>query len=72
MSVLNGGRVWISKRLGISLTEAKDAIERMKRVGLIEQTDEGLRAVDDFVLSPDGIFSSSQVLPSFYFTKVNK
>jgi uncharacterized protein (TIGR02147 family) len=64
------GLAWISKRLGISLTEAKDAIERMKRVGLIEQTDKGLRAVDDFVLSPDGI--SSQAVRSYHHSILQK
>lgn len=50
---------WISKRLGISLVQAKDAIENMVRVGLVQETPKGLKASESFVLSPDGIPSKA-------------
>lgn len=48
---------YISKRLGISMIEAKEAVEKMVRVGLIKETSRGLKACDDYVLSPDGVTS---------------
>lgn len=35
---------WISQRLNISITKATDAMERMLRLGLLEQTEEGAKA----------------------------
>lgn len=46
---------WIAKKLGITSFQAKHAIERMIRVGLITKTKNGLVASDDFVFSPDGV-----------------
>jgi uncharacterized protein (TIGR02147 family) len=64
------GFSWLSKRLGISMIEAKDAIEKMKRVGLIKETEKGLQAVEDFVLSPDGI--SSQAVRDYHHSLLQK
>lgn len=50
---------WIAKALGITIIEAKDAVERMRKVGLLEQTSEGLKVVADFVLSPNNIPSAA-------------
>lgn len=49
----------ISKRLGISLWQAKDAVNKLVRVGLVEKTKKGHRACPDFVLSPDGVASKA-------------
>lgn len=49
----------ISKRLGISLWQAKDAVNKLLRVGLIEKTKKGYRTSSDFVLSPDGVPSKA-------------
>lgn len=50
---------WIGKKLGISPLQVKVALERMMRVGLIEETKDGLRACEDFIFSPDGIPSQA-------------
>lgn len=50
---------WIGRKLGISPLQVKVALERMMRVGLIEETKNGLKACDDFVFSPDGIPSQA-------------
>lgn len=46
---------YIAKRLGISATEAKLALDRLERVGLIEREHGKFRVTPDFVLSPEGI-----------------
>lgn len=55
---------WIARRLGISVPEAKLALERLERVGLIERLDPSgrtplYRVVQDYVLSPAGIPSEA-------------
>lgn len=49
----------IARRLGISETQAKLALDRLERIGLLERTNGTLRATPDFVLSPDGIQSEA-------------
>ncbi len=50
---------WISKKLDVSEHIVKSGIERMKRLGLIEEASGSLKAVDDFSASPSGIPSES-------------
>lgn len=46
---------YIGKRLGISATETKLALDRLERVGLIEREKGGMRVTPDFVMAPEGI-----------------
>jgi uncharacterized protein (TIGR02147 family) len=54
---------WIARRLGISPAEAKVALERLERVGLLERdpATQGrtLRVARDYVLSPSGVPSEA-------------
>lgn len=49
----------IARRLGISATEAKLALDRLFRVGLIERVKGKIRVTPDFVLAPEGIPSAA-------------
>lgn len=60
----------ISKRLGISMWQAKDAVEKLLRVGLVEKTKRGYRATPDYVLSPDGI--PSKAVRNFHHSILQK
>jgi uncharacterized protein (TIGR02147 family) len=51
--------LWISKRLGISLYEAESAIERLKRVGLLEEVKGVLTMTHKAVITTDDIPSES-------------
>lgn len=50
---------WIGGRLGISATEAKLALDRLERVGLIQRINGQLQVDSSFVLSPDGVPSEA-------------
>lgn len=50
---------WIARRLGISETEARLALERLERIGLIERSNGKLSVTKDYVLSPSGIPSEA-------------
>ncbi len=50
---------WIAKRLGISDHVALAAIERLKRLDLLEEKNGRLRATDGFTASPSGIPSDA-------------
>ncbi len=50
---------FIAKRLGISATDAKLAIDRLFRVGLIERANGKIRVTPDFVLAPEGVPSAA-------------
>lgn len=50
---------WIASTLGIQEAVASLAIERLKRLGMIEEKKGALNAVEDFTASPDGIPSRS-------------
>ena len=52
-------RDYIAKKLNISMAEARDALVRLEKVGLIEQKGEDLQVVSDFVIGPDKISSSA-------------
>ncbi len=49
----------IGKRLGISVTEAKLALDRLERVGLIKRVNGKLQVTSDYVISPDEISSEA-------------
>jgi uncharacterized protein (TIGR02147 family) len=51
--------LWISKRLGISVYEAENAIERLKRVGLLEEIDGELKMTHKSSMTMDDIPSES-------------
>ena len=46
--------LWIAKRLGITSDEAKAAIGRLTKIGLLEVVDGELRQTYDFLFSPTG------------------
>ncbi|MCR9203749.1 MAG: TIGR02147 family protein [Halobacteriovoraceae bacterium] len=50
---------YIAKKLGITHAEARDALNRLEKVGLIEKHDEDYRVVSDFVMGPDKISSTA-------------
>lgn len=51
---------WIAKKLGIPHTQAKIAIERLKKLNLLTETKQGkLRAKNEFNASPNGIPSGA-------------
>lgn len=50
---------WIAKRLGISPMQARIAIHRLERLGLIEKKKGRYRVVENYVMSPDGIPSEA-------------
>jgi uncharacterized protein (TIGR02147 family) len=50
---------WIAKRLGIAPMQARIAIHRLERLGLIEKKRGKYRVVENYVLSPDGIPSEA-------------
>lgn len=56
---------YIAKKLGISHAEARDAISRLEKVGLIEAKGDDYEVVSDFVIGPDKI-SSAAVKRSHY------
>lgn len=45
---------WITKRLGIRLSEAKSAIDRLKRLGMLSEKEGVFRRTDDLVFVPGG------------------
>lgn len=51
--------LWIARRLGISATEAADALARLKRAGLVVYRGKRLLPIKDYVLSPEGQPSTS-------------
>jgi uncharacterized protein (TIGR02147 family) len=55
---------WIAGKLGISEHVAAAAIERLKRLDLLEEVDHVLRATDSFTASPSGI--PSEALKKFH------
>lgn len=61
---------WIAKRLGISTTEVRVAVDRLERAGLIERKNGKLKVTKDFVLSPDGI--PSEAVRSFHKQMLSK
>lgn len=51
---------WIAQQLGLKVHVVKQAIERLKRLDLLEESQEGrLSATDGFTASPDGIPSDA-------------
>lgn len=50
---------WIAQRLAITVPEARIALERLERVGLIEKINGRLRVAEDYVMSPSGIPSEA-------------
>lgn len=50
---------WIAKRLGVTQAEIRLAIERLKRVGLLETVRGKLSVSKDYVVSPTGIPSEA-------------
>lgn len=55
---------WIAQRLGISAAEVRIAIERLIRVGLLEESGGRLRTTQGNLASPDGI--SSEAIRSYH------
>ncbi|MEK7357293.1 MAG: TIGR02147 family protein, partial [Bdellovibrionota bacterium] len=51
--------VWIAKRLGLSRTQAKVAMERLLRVGLVKKENGRTRSANDVVLSASGVPSEA-------------
>lgn len=49
----------IAKRLGIKPIEAKDGLNRLEKVGLIQKTNNSYRVVEDFVFTTDGVPSEA-------------
>ena len=49
----------IAKQFKISITEAKLALDRLERVGLLKRVNGQLQVVSDFVVSPDDIASEA-------------
>ena len=60
---------YISKRLGVSMIEVKDALEKMTRVGLIKKIRGNLKACEDYVISPDGV--TSKAIKSYHHSILN-
>lgn len=54
-----GDPKWIARRLGLTVTETKLALARLKRLGLLREEGGKLEAVSDYVISPDGIPSEA-------------
>ena len=50
---------WIARRLGISPLQARMAVSRLERVGLIERKKSGFAVCRDYVISPEGIPSEA-------------
>lgn len=50
---------FIARRLGITATETKLALDRLMRVGLIEKVKGKIRVTPDFILAPEGISSAA-------------
>lgn len=50
---------WIARRLGINESIVVAAVDRLKRLGLLEEKNGVLRAAEDFTASPDGIPSDA-------------
>lgn len=61
---------WIARRLNISVPQARVAVERLERVGVIEKVNGRLRIAKDFVLSPDGI--PSEAVRNYHRQIINK
>ena len=61
---------YIAKRLGIGHFQAKDAIERMIKVGLIKETKNGLKASEELVISPDGV--PSRAIRQYHHSMLEK
>jgi uncharacterized protein (TIGR02147 family) len=52
-------RDYIARKLNISKAEARDALQRLEKVGLIEKRGGDFQVVSDFVIGPDKISSSA-------------
>jgi uncharacterized protein (TIGR02147 family) len=61
---------WIGRRLGISGTEARLALERLERVGLLKRVRGKLVPDAEFVMSPSGI--PSEAIRSYHRTMLAK
>jgi uncharacterized protein (TIGR02147 family) len=62
--------VFIGKRLGISQQEARDAVQRLERVGLIERSGPDFQVVKDFVFTSEGI--PSEAIRHYHKTLLDK
>ncbi|MBI3557121.1 MAG: TIGR02147 family protein [Deltaproteobacteria bacterium] len=61
---------WIARRLAISETEVRIALERLERVGLIERKGKSFVAVKDYVMTPSGI--PSEAIRNYHRTLLSK
>lgn len=61
---------WISKKFDVPANDIKEAIIRLKRIGLLKENDDRLVPSNDFLSSPDGIPSES--LKRFHTTMLQK
>lgn len=61
---------WIGRRLGISNTEARLALDRLERVGLLKRARGKLTPDADFVMSPSGI--PSEAIRAYHRTMLAK
>ena len=50
---------WIAKRLGLTPTQAKMAMDLLLRLGIVKQVNGRYKGADDFVLSPAGVPSEA-------------
>jgi uncharacterized protein (TIGR02147 family) len=62
---------YIAKKLGISMAEARDALQKLLKVGLIEEDEKlGFKVVSDFIIGPDQVPSSA--VRKSHFDLLNK
>ena len=61
---------WIARRLVISESEVRIALERLERVGLIERKGKAFVAVKDYVMTPSGI--PSEAIRNYHRTVLTK
>ena len=50
---------WIAKRLGITATQAENALERLLRLGIVEEKNGKLQRAQTFIATPSGIPSEA-------------
>jgi len=55
----NSNEAWIARRLGLSLSQVRLALDRLERVGLISRDRQKIRVTPDYVISPEGIPSEA-------------
>lgn len=55
----NPHETWIAKRLGLSVSQVRLALERLERVGLIRRGPNRLQVSPEYVVSPEGIPSEA-------------